>query len=125
LTNNRTTSYGYSKLANIWFTIELQKRLGDSGATAYSLHPGSVQTNLARGIPFIGRISTIPQLQSITSVFFKTPREGAQTSIYCATQPTAVPGEYHADCQRVATTALADDPERARELWDWSEQLVS
>jgi len=105
--------------------LNYKKKLADSGATAYSLHPGTVQTELARFIPVVGGLSMHPVVRTITSVIFKTSREGAQTSLYCATQPTAIPGEYHADCQRVATTALADDPDRARELWDWSEQLVS
>ena len=44
----RTPAYGRSKLANIMFTRELAKRLEGTGVTTYSLHPGSVNTELQR-----------------------------------------------------------------------------
>ena len=41
-------AYGQSKLANLLFTKELAKRLNDTGVTAYSCHPGVIQTELSR-----------------------------------------------------------------------------
>ena len=45
---NPVMAYGQSKLANVLFTNELAKRLENTGVYAYSLHPGSVQTELLR-----------------------------------------------------------------------------
>ena len=45
---DRIAAYGRSKLANIMFTRELAKQLEGTGVTTYSLHPGSVNTELAR-----------------------------------------------------------------------------
>jgi len=121
---NPKKSYGYTKLANIWFTTELQKRLGDSGASAYVLHPGSVQTEILRSVPILGWLSNTSLYHWATSLVLKSLPEGAQTTLYCATQPTAIPGEYHSDCRLTPTTALADSPDKATELWEYSEQLI-
>jgi NAD(P)-dependent dehydrogenase (short-subunit alcohol dehydrogenase family) len=60
--------------------------LSGTGVTTYSLHPGAVKTELQRhvddtyfrGVSFISR--------AFASLFFKTPEEGAQTSIYCSVE---------------------------------------
>lgn len=50
---NRWLAYGQSKLANILFTRELSKRLEGTGVTANSLHPGGVNTELARDVDLL------------------------------------------------------------------------
>jgi NAD(P)-dependent dehydrogenase (short-subunit alcohol dehydrogenase family) len=48
-THTRSYSYyGQSKLCNMLHALELNRRLADSGVTAYSLHPGSIYTELGR-----------------------------------------------------------------------------
>ncbi|XP_018609724.1 retinol dehydrogenase 12 isoform X3 [Scleropages formosus] len=75
-------AYGQSKLANILYTRSLAKRLEGTGVTAYSLHPGVVQSELWR------HLSTPLQLAvKVFSPFTKTAVQGAQTSIYCAVEP--------------------------------------
>ena len=71
--------YAQSKLANILFTRELAKRLGNkSNITTYSLHPGIIYTNLGRYLP----------LQSIYTKLMKflylNEDMGSQTTLYCA-----------------------------------------
>uniref|UniRef100_A0A4W5MSK1 Uncharacterized protein n=1 Tax=Hucho hucho TaxID=62062 RepID=A0A4W5MSK1_9TELE len=71
-----------SKLANVLFTSSLAKRLQGTAVTAYSLHPGIVQTDLWRHLD-------APQaaIMKMISPFTKTSVQGAQTTIYCAVAP--------------------------------------
>ena len=74
------TAYGQSKLANVLFTRELAKRYADDGVSSFSLHPGGVGTNIAgRGV----------LRKTLYRIFggHMTPKRGAQTSIYLATEP--------------------------------------
>jgi NAD(P)-dependent dehydrogenase (short-subunit alcohol dehydrogenase family) len=114
-------AYSLSKTANIYFTIELQRRFGAQGLQAYVLHPGAVNTGLQRHLPIIQWFSVLLRL-----LIFKTQLEGAQTNLFCAVSDEAVPGKYHSDC-RVAELANphADNPERAHEWWDYSEKIVA
>lgn len=58
---------------------------------------------------------------------FKSPLEGAQTSLYCATAPLneLEPGQYYHDCHKGLTSRLAKDDQEAKRLWELSEQYVS
>ena len=58
-------------------------------------------------------------------IFFKTPRQGAQTSIYCAVseEMEGVSGKYLADC-KILRTAAANDEGTAERLWRVSAQMV-
>lgn len=113
--------YGQSKRANILFTTELARRLEGSGVTANSLHPGAVATGLGKNnggwtrpvIAFLG-------------LFFRTPDDGAATSIYLASSAAVegVNGKYFANCREQRPARAAQDPEMARRLWDVSEQMV-
>ncbi|XP_071370233.1 retinol dehydrogenase 13-like, partial [Centroberyx affinis] len=79
-------SYRQSKLANVLFTRELARRLTGSGVSAFSLHPGVIRTELGRHVhswfPMLGALLSAPSL-----LLMKTPRQGSQTSIYCAVMP--------------------------------------
>ncbi len=79
---DKTLSYTQSKLANVLHAAELARRLGDSGVSAFSVHPGWVRTNLVQHTmpawvqnvvmrPFSGLLGMI------------SPEEGAQTSLHC------------------------------------------
>lgn len=112
-------NYGYSKLANVLFAREFQRRYGDT-INAYSLHPGAVQTELIR---HMSGLLTWPT-GLLRKIVFKTPREGSQTTLFCATSDRAVPGQYHADCQLGPKSPAAADDEEARCLWELSLDLV-
>ncbi|KEQ23465.1 SDR family oxidoreductase [Paenibacillus tyrfis] len=114
--------YAQSKLANILFTKELAERLKGTKATANSLHPGAVGTNLGvdRTTGFGRRIHTLLR------PFFLTPEEGARTTVYLASSPevSSISGQYFCLKRIAPVSARAQDMELARRLWAWSEQEV-
>ncbi|PNI83930.1 RDH11 isoform 8, partial [Pan troglodytes] len=69
---NAGLAYCHSKLANILFTQELARRLKGSGVTTYSVHPGTVQSELVRHSSFMR------WMWWLFSFFIKTPQQGAQ-----------------------------------------------
>lgn len=71
-------AYCHSKLANILFTKELARRLKGSRVTTYSVHPGTVHSELIR------HSTALRWLWQLFFFFIKTPQQGAQTSLYCA-----------------------------------------
>uniref|UniRef100_UPI00398F3E70 retinol dehydrogenase 14a n=1 Tax=Pristiophorus japonicus TaxID=55135 RepID=UPI00398F3E70 len=121
---NKSFGYSRSKLANILFTRELAKHLEDTEVTANVLHPGIVRTNLGRhiDIPLIGQ----PIFKMVSWAFFKTPEQGAQTSLYLATSPEVkgVSRQYFGDCKQEELLPKAMDDAVAKKLWDVSERMV-
>jgi NAD(P)-dependent dehydrogenase (short-subunit alcohol dehydrogenase family) len=118
------TVYGKSKLANIYFTRELARRLEGSGVTANALHPGTVATGFGQDGDVTGVFALGFQL---VRPFFKKPAQGAETSIYLASAPEVdgVTGKYFADCKEKQPTKVAQDDDAARKLWEISESLVA
>ncbi|KAK1333268.1 hypothetical protein QTO34_006809 [Cnephaeus nilssonii] len=121
---NKSFCYSRSKLANILFTRELARRLEGTKVTVNVLHPGIVRTNLGRHIhiPLLVK----PLFNLVSWAFFKTPVEGAQTSIYLASSPEVegVSGKYFGDCKEEELLPIAMDESVARKLWDISEVMV-
>ncbi|XP_042536769.1 retinol dehydrogenase 14 [Dipodomys spectabilis] len=121
---NKSFCYSRSKLANILFTRELARRLEGTNVTVNVLHPGIVRTNLGRHIhiPLLAR----PLFSLVSWAFFKSPLEGAQTSIYLASSPEVegVSGRYFGDCKEEELLPKAMDESVARKLWDISEVMV-
>jgi len=115
-------AYGNSKLANILFSRELAKRLGNCGVTTYSLHPGVIRTEINRNLPAILN-AVSPALYFL---FGKTCKSGAQTTLACALDPdlSDVTGKYFSDCKMVDESEDARDDEMAEWLWRTSEKLT-
>ena len=113
--------YGQSKLANILFTAELARRLEGSGVTANSLHPGAVATGLGTNNGGWAR-----GLIKLLRPFFRTPDDGAATSLYLATSPAVdgISGRYFANCREKPPSPAARDLESARRLWAVSEEMT-
>ena len=109
--------YGYSKLANILFTAELARRTAGTGITANAVHPGGVATRLGTNTGTLGKV--IPFL---LQPFFKTPAQGAATSLHVALDPdlAQTSGRYFADCREREPSSGARDPDAARRLWNLS-----
>uniref|UniRef100_UPI0037E933C6 retinol dehydrogenase 12-like n=1 Tax=Semicossyphus pulcher TaxID=241346 RepID=UPI0037E933C6 len=118
----KRAAYSQSKLANILFTRSLAKRLEDTGVTAYSLHPGVVQTDLWRHLSGPQRV-----IMKMVSPFTKNSSQGAQTSIYCAVEPSLAEesGGYYSDCAPANCAAAGKDDVLAQKLWDLSCQMWS
>jgi len=111
--------YGETKLMNILFTRELARRLAGSGVTVNAVHPGTVATNLGEPPKVIAKM---------TSLFMRTPAEGAATSVLVATDPAVetVTGGYFMNGKRAdkKLSREARNDDLAKALWDRSEQLA-
>jgi NAD(P)-dependent dehydrogenase (short-subunit alcohol dehydrogenase family) len=116
-------AYGASKLANILFTRELARRLGDGTQTANTLHPGVISTGITRTLPGLAQAA----MRMASPFVLKTPAQGAATQCYLAASPAVakVTGAYYADCNPSETTPIARDMTLAARLWQESEALVA
>ncbi|KAI3793682.1 hypothetical protein L1987_36302 [Smallanthus sonchifolius] len=116
-------AYGQSKLANILHANELSRRLKKEGAniTVNSVHPGLIMTDLMRHSFVLMRI-----LKLLTYILWKNVPQGAATSCYVALYPDlkGVSGKYFVDCNEYPASNFATDPELAKKLWDYSQNLV-
>ena len=89
--------YYVSKYANIVFTLELARRLEGTGVTVNCLHPGMIDSGIWRNVP--APLSW--GLYLIIKAFFKTPEQGAQTTIHLAVaeELKTTSGKYYLDCK--------------------------
>jgi NAD(P)-dependent dehydrogenase (short-subunit alcohol dehydrogenase family) len=111
-------SYQQSKLANILFARALAKRYQDKQITAYSLHPGVINTNLTSKIPSASFLKAL-------LVKTKTIPQGAATTVYCAVTPGIEneSGRYFDDStvKDIADKWTDNDINR---FWDWTEKII-
>jgi NAD(P)-dependent dehydrogenase (short-subunit alcohol dehydrogenase family) len=127
----RGVSYAQSKLANMVFALELQRRLAAAGAKTASLaaHPGFSRTNLVRHVP-------VP-LRAVADVAFPLISQdsamGALPLLRAATDPAARGGEFYGPGGRgqltgypklAAPAKRAFDAEAQRRLWAESQRLT-
>ena len=115
-------AYAQSKLANILFTKELDRRHG-SELTTNCLHPGVVGTSLANKH---GKLLT-KTIWSLYKPFARSPRRGADTSVYLASSPEVreVSGRYFNPSQcLIKPSPTACNEQLAGRLWDYSEDAV-
>ncbi|KAI3432217.1 hypothetical protein D9Q98_003779 [Chlorella vulgaris] len=118
-------AYGQSKLAQVMFAAELQRRTG-GGVVSVAVHPGEVMTEVVRSLP--GPIRTAYRF--LLQTVLLTPQQGARCSLYCATSPDlyrpALKGCYYFDsnCTPVRPSREAQDDELAAWLWRWSAAAV-
>ncbi|CAH1261988.1 RDH12 [Branchiostoma lanceolatum] len=118
-------SYGDSKIANVFFTRELARKLEGTGVTTYSLHPGVIKTDLYQHLgTSMGWKSGI--INTFAKWFGKTVVQGAQTTIHCAVTEGLEDrtGQYFSDCAPKQPNSRARDDDVARRLWEVSEKLV-
>ncbi|KAH8325136.1 hypothetical protein KR074_002946, partial [Drosophila pseudoananassae] len=117
---SRFGAYNQSKLANVLFTRELARRLEGTGVTVNALHPGAVDTDLVDSWPSAMKFLTKPAIW----MFFKTPKSGAQTSLYAALDPELenVTGKYFSDCKPKDVSSAAKDEKTAKFLWAESQK---
>ena len=116
--------YSKSKLANIYFTTELARRLEGTGVTVNCLHPGTVATGYGRDGDSSGVLAFGLK---VIKPFILSAEKGARTSIYLASSPdvATVTGKYFVKCKVRKPSAVAQDDEAARRLWETSEKLVA
>jgi NAD(P)-dependent dehydrogenase (short-subunit alcohol dehydrogenase family) len=118
-------SYGQSKTANALFALELDRRLRARGASAYSVHPGMIMTELSRHFTE----ETMTQMLEMRAKRAEEHGGAAEEAPELADQG----GRYLADCQigevggDIARTGVAEwatDVDSAARLWTLSEELV-
>ncbi|KAK1760254.1 hypothetical protein QBC47DRAFT_290421 [Echria macrotheca] len=118
---NGIVTYAQSKTANVLMTVELQKRLGRVGIGAYSLHPGSIETELSRN-----QDEELNAQFLKVAPYWKTLDEGCSTTLVAALDPALnePKGLYLDNCQFKDPYPHASDPVAAERLWKLSEELV-
>ena len=114
-------AYGKSKLDNILFTYELDRRLAGSGVTVNALHPGFVGTNMGANNGWIVRLF-LPS----TRLWAISSQDGAETSVYLASSPEVerVSGEYFYQKQSIPSSQYSQDEEIAKRLWQVSAEMT-
>jgi NAD(P)-dependent dehydrogenase (short-subunit alcohol dehydrogenase family) len=131
------SSYGQSKLSNILFTQELQRRAdaaGDSWLTTVTLHPGAVQTDLGRYVVGQEKWNDLKSkgpsglesfLLNAAALFTKTVEEGASTQVFLASgaEGALKKGAYYDELKSQNLPAFAKDENKAKLLWTKSEEL--
>ncbi|MFJ8795308.1 SDR family NAD(P)-dependent oxidoreductase [Streptomyces sp. NPDC102462] len=127
---SRVGAYGQSKLANLMFTYELQRRLAAHGSTvAVAAHPGMSNTELARNTPAIVRTPLTWLAPAITQ---KAPM-GALPTLRAATDPAVLGGQYYGPGGRtevkghprlVTSSPQSYDAATQHRLWTTSEELT-
>jgi NAD(P)-dependent dehydrogenase (short-subunit alcohol dehydrogenase family) len=102
--------YSQSKLANILYSNWLAEQLRGTGVTSNALHPGMVNTEIIRGFP--------RWMEWGWKWISKTPRQGAQTSVYLASneEPGELSGLYFVNCKPVKMARFAEDSSLAQAL---------
>ncbi|MGW2829720.1 oxidoreductase [Streptomyces sp. NPDC001286] len=124
-------AYSQSKLANLLFTLELQRRLEASGSSVRALaaHPGWAATNLQS---HDGSVLRRVLMQVGNRFLAQDSKAGALPTLYAAVQdlpgasyvgPDGL-GEMRGAPALVGRSAAASDPVTARRLWDVSEELT-
>ena len=127
----RHRAYAQSKLANLLFTYELQRRLTAAGAPtiAVAAHPGGSSTELTRHLPGFVR----PLNNTLGRLLMQNPQMGALPTLRAATDPGVRGGDYYGPSRRfevvghpkrVRSNARSHDTDVQRRLWAVSEQLT-
>ncbi len=121
---NGTRANNQAKLALVLFTYELARRLADTGVTANCLHPGAVATNLLekdQDYPPVMRFA-----YRLFKPFAKSPKKGAETSLYLASSPEVegATGKYFVNKKAQPSSPESYDAALAARLWEVSADLV-
>ena len=131
----RMAAYGQSKLANLMFTYELQRRLDAAReqTIAVAAHPGTARTDLTRHMSTLSNAAMGPRFAPLTSWFVQDARTGALPILRAATDPAAIGGTYYGPdgfAQLtgypvvVTSTTRSHNRQAQRRLWVESEQLT-
>ncbi|MFF2082408.1 oxidoreductase [Nocardia sp. NPDC058176] len=125
---DRVAAYGQSKLSNILFTYELQRRLAAAGEStiAVAAHPGNSATELGRHLSAVAEVVAMRLLSQSAAM-------GALPTLRAATDPETAGGQYYGPRglgggrgypALASSSKQSHDPELARRLWEVSEELT-
>lgn len=128
-------AYAQSKLANLMFAYELQRRLAAAGAGTISLaaHPGNARTEFGRDLPLAARVVMSPRMRLLTFWLMQPAEISALSIMRAATDSGARGGEYYGPGgwnewtglpRRVQSAPVSHDEGAQRRLWEESERLT-
>ena len=129
-------AYGKTKLANLLFTYELQRRLGKAGAGVISVaaHPGYAATNLQAAGPVMEKSTVGRIFMEIGNALLAQPAEmGAFPQLYASTMADVQGGDYYGPDgmgqnrgypKKVGSNRASRNEATARDLWTLSEKLT-
>jgi NAD(P)-dependent dehydrogenase (short-subunit alcohol dehydrogenase family) len=134
----RWSAYGQSKTANSLFAVEVTRRWASDGIIANAVHPGGIMSGLQKFVPREEQLAMgwIDEAGNINARF-KTPEQGAATSIYAAVAPELEgnSGRYLEDCGIAkpwssenpfsGVMPYALDADHARRLWEVSAEAIA
>jgi NAD(P)-dependent dehydrogenase (short-subunit alcohol dehydrogenase family) len=129
-------TYAQSKLANLLFTYELQRRLAAAGSTAMAAacHPGYAATNLQFVGARMDNASWTERLMRLGNrLLAQDAAHGALPTLYAAAAPDVRGGDFigpdgflgnRGHPRKTRSSRRSHDPEDARRLWEVSEKLT-
>lgn len=124
-------SYRRSKLANVLFAKELQRRLEAKGANnviSIACHPGVANTNIAKYTFDKEKLGLIQKgMLNVLGKIVRSAKQGAQTTIFCAAADKSKlkGGAYYGSLKEEKPSPIADNHKMAAELWDATDALVA
>jgi NAD(P)-dependent dehydrogenase (short-subunit alcohol dehydrogenase family) len=133
---NTWRHYGTSKLANLLFTAELDRRLRSAGEStlAVAAHPGWTQSNLVGTGAALGQARLWPKVERASSrILAQATAVGALPTLYAATAPEVRSGQYFGPSgpfelagppRQVRSSKRARNRADAATLWERSEELT-
>ncbi|KAL5598831.1 hypothetical protein BROUX41_003843 [Berkeleyomyces rouxiae] len=133
---NDWAAYGQSKTANLWTANEIERRYGANGIHAWSLHPGTVMTELTRHMS--EETKKVMGGDPAIAKMYKNAEQGASTSVWAAVAPAleGKGGKYLENCQIIGAwqpsmgqwgpgyADYAYDEAEAKKLWEKSVEWV-
>ena len=142
---DKWAAYGQSKTAGSLLAVEVDKRMQNSGIRAFGVHPGGIMTPLQRHLETeemvaLGWMNEDGEPTERVAKMFKSPTQGASTSLWAATSPQldGIGGVYCEDCdvakrqedsdknaRFIGVADWAVDSEEASRLWDETEKMLS
>ena len=142
---DKWAAYGQSKTAGSLLAVEVDKRMQGRGIRAFGVHPGGIMTPLQRHLETeemvaLGWMNEDGEPTERVAKMFKSPTQGASTSLWAATSPQLddIGGVYCEDCEVakrqddsdknarfIGVADWAVDSEEASRLWDETEKMLS
>ena len=142
---DKWAAYGQSKTAGSLLAVEVDKRMQDSGIRAFGVHPGGIMTPLQRHLETeemvaLGWMNEDGEPTERVAKMFKSPTQGASTSLWAATSPQldGIGGVYCENCEVakrqddsdknarfIGVADWAVDSEEASRLWEETEKMLS
>ncbi len=115
---NSLNAFGATKMANLLFTLELARRLENTGITVNAIHPGLVRSNILK--------ESFLLLRLFTWLISSSPRKATESILQVATAPEfeKTTGKFFHHSKEVQAPAYAYDQDAQQRLWKMSEMLT-